>query len=233
MINIAVIEDEKASLEQINQVLTRFSQENKEEIKINNFHDGETFLSCLSQKFDVILMDIELPGINGMDTCFKLREIDKEAHIIFTTNMAQYAIRGYKVNAMSYLMKPINYDELEVLLKLIVDEKKVKIQPITLKINNSIKVIDIKDIKYIESYGHEIIYYTINETYTKRGSSIKEIYSNIKDGGFAKINSSTIVNIKFCQEINNEYVLIDNKKLYISRNMKKEFLERLSLFLTK
>ena len=92
---------------------------------------------------------------------------------------------------------------------------------------------DIKDIKYIESYGHEIIYYTINETYTKRGSSIKEIYSNIKDGGFAKINSSTIVNIKFCQEINNEYVLIDNKKLYISRNMKKEFLERLSLFLTK
>lgn len=103
MLNIAVVEDEINVSKQIESYINSFANEHRIEISITVYNNANDFLSYYKNNFDLVFMDIELPGINGMDATIKLREKDKNVMIVFVTNLMQYAVNGYSVNAYDFI----------------------------------------------------------------------------------------------------------------------------------
>ena len=109
MITIAIVEDDKKSAKILQDYILRYSEEKQEPLAVECFENGLNFISDYKASCDIALMDIEMPHMNGLDTARKLREFDSQIPLIFITNMAQYAINGYEVQALDFMVKPIEY----------------------------------------------------------------------------------------------------------------------------
>ena len=109
MVRIAIVEDEKLYEKQLEGFLHQYEKERKETFEITLFTDGDEIVENYRAQFDIILMDIQMQFMDGMTAAEAIREVDSEVIIIFITNLRQYAIRGYAVDALDYVVKPISY----------------------------------------------------------------------------------------------------------------------------
>ena len=109
MIRIAIVEDDRHDREALKKCLNRYEKENQVKFSVTEFQDGEDIVTDYTASYDLIILDIEMAFLNGMKAAEKIRELDTNVIIIFITNMPQYAIQGYKVNALDYILKPISY----------------------------------------------------------------------------------------------------------------------------
>lgn len=108
MIRIAIVEDEEAYAAQLTEFLHRCEEENAV-FEIMRFRDGDEITEKYRASFDIILMDVQMQFMDGISAAEEIRKTDSEVVIIFITNMRQYALRGYAVDAMDYVLKPISY----------------------------------------------------------------------------------------------------------------------------
>lgn len=90
-------------------IWTDIKKEYGEQLSVTVFHDGDEISSGYKAQFDIILMDIEMKFVNGMSAAEEIRKVDSEVTIIFITNTPQYAVRGYEVGALDYILKPVPY----------------------------------------------------------------------------------------------------------------------------
>ena len=109
MIRIALVEDDPAYAEQLTSYLREYEKESKERISVQTFSDGEDIVTEYRADYDIILMDVEMKFMDGMSAAEEIRKMDTEVVIIFITNMPQYAIQGYRVDALDYVLKPVSY----------------------------------------------------------------------------------------------------------------------------
>ena len=109
MVRIAIVEDEKMYEKQLEDFLHQYERERKETFEITLFTDGDEIVENYRAQFDIILMDIQMQFMDGMTAAEAIRQVDSEVIIIFITNLRQYAIRGYAVDALDYVVKPISY----------------------------------------------------------------------------------------------------------------------------
>ena len=107
--HIAVVEDEPLFAKQLEEYIRRYEKERGKKINITFFADGEDIVENYSGDYDVILMDIQMRFMDGMTAAQKIRSLDHEVIIMFITNMFDYAVRGYEVDAMDYVVKPVEY----------------------------------------------------------------------------------------------------------------------------
>ncbi len=109
MIRIAIVEDEQNYIDKLSEYLNRYKKEYGEQLSVTVFHDGDEISSGYKAQFNIILMDIEMKFVNGMSAAEEIRKVDSEVTIIFITNTPQYAVRGYEVGALDYILKPVPY----------------------------------------------------------------------------------------------------------------------------
>ena len=109
MIQIAIVEDEEIYVKQLTEYIRKYQTERGRSIKVTVFGDGEDITENYSGGFDIILMDIQMRFMDGMTAAEKIRQMDQKVIIMFITNMIQYAVRGYEVDAMDYVVKPVEY----------------------------------------------------------------------------------------------------------------------------
>ena len=109
MIKIAIVEDEVLYADQLQEYLKKYEEEYRETFEISVFQDGDQIVHHYKAEYDVILMDVEMRFMDGMSAAEEIRKMDTEVVIIFITNMPQYAVRGYEVDALDYVLKPITY----------------------------------------------------------------------------------------------------------------------------
>ena len=109
MVHIAIVEDDDHDKARLKKCLKKYEEEKQERFEITEFSDGEDITTDYTAKYDLILLDIEMAFMNGMSAARRIREVDPDVELIFITNMPQYAIQGYKVNALDYLLKPVSY----------------------------------------------------------------------------------------------------------------------------
>ena len=109
MYRVAVVDNEKEQTDLFVRFIADFCKETGEQIETVAFSSGVDFISDYQGDFDIVFMDIEMPELDGMETCKRLREADSAITIIFITNMAQFAIKGYEVNALDFVVKPVDY----------------------------------------------------------------------------------------------------------------------------
>lgn len=198
-------------------------------ITVKRYDNGPKFLADYKSDADIVFMDVCLPDYDGFDVCHKLRERDPNVVIMFVTNMAQYAIRGYEVNAVDYLLKPVQYYsflmKMRKVLKIIND--RVTENYIIVHSNGTKKRLNIKEIAFVEVNAHLIKYYTNNE-FVETTGSLKAVECELSPHSFVRCNSCYLVNLGHVIQIDNDFVTVDNKKLPFSRGKKKEFINRLT-----
>lgn len=166
MITIAIVEDDKKSAKILQDYILRYSEEKQEPLAVECFENGLNFISDYKASCDIALMDIEMPHMNGLDTARKLREFDSQIPLIFITNMAQYAINGYEVQALDFMVKPIEYFNFSLKLdKAIRICKKLHGYQIYVPSEQGTVKIDIADLIYIESAKHYLYLHTSKETF--------------------------------------------------------------------
>lgn len=230
---IAVLEDERDSADNIRLALSRWGKEEKEEIEVSFFERGEDFLQTYQFQYDVVFLDILLPGMTGLETAEKLREMDPAVILLFLTNMAQYAIDGYKYSASDYFVKPFSYYALKMRMDRIrqfLAGKKQK--EWILRLPNGMLRIPVDKIYYIESEGHDTTFHTAEGVYTVRDKSMKQLEKELYPYLFRRCNVSYLVNLKHCKSVVDNDLYVAGDKIMISRAKRKEFMREMSDYLS-
>jgi len=229
--NIAIVEDDHSCKDTIKSYLDKFSIEHHIQFTIFSYEDGDEITSEYEAKYDIIFLDIEMKRQDGMQTAQKIREFDKEVIIIFITNMAQYAISGYSVGALSFLLKPVPYFAFSQELSKSIDRLKNRQQKsILISSDKGVIKINSAEIMFIESFGHELVIHTIKETFSKRGT-IKRMEEELSDLSFYRCNNGYIVNLSYVSGVQNDEAIVGKHKLKISRSRKKQFMEALTQYI--
>lgn len=231
MVCVAVVEDNEAERETLSSFILSYAKKNNFSVRVEKFSAAESFLNSDTSLYDIIFMDIELPGMNGMQASFELRKENKDSILIFVTNMASFAIKGYEVDAMDFVLKPIRFELFEVKFKKalskIVSQKEDKI---TLVVNRTTKIFLLSEILYIEILDHNLCVHTLKGNFDTRGS-LNKLEEVLETKNFFRCNNYCLVNLKFINEVDHDEILIGKEKIKISRARKKDFTNRLCSFL--
>ncbi len=233
MYHIAIVEDEKEFREQLKNYLKYYEQENHVSFQISEFEDGADIVAGYQKGYDVILLDIEMPKLNGMTAAEQIREVDEEVVLMFITNMAQYAIHGYSVGALDFVMKPITYYTFSMKMKRAlkrVNKKEEEQKSIVLSLPDGMKALDVKQIYYVEVQNRMLHYYTNEGEIIVRGT-LQGAEEILKPYPFAKCNHWYIVNLMHVKEVNKNIVTVGPYQVEISRRNKAAFLKALTEYM--
>ena len=230
MIRIAIVEDETAYAEQLEEFLHRYEKEKKEAFEITRFSDGDGIVHNYRAKYDIILMDIQMKFMDGMSAAGEIRKADTEVIIIFITNMRQYAILGYAVDALDYVVKPISYFAFSERLNKALERIRRRVrQNILINIKGGMLRLLVEDICYVESQGHTLIYHTINGDYEISGT-MKEAEENLEVYHFCRGNKGYLINLAHVDGMQDGCAIVRGEKLLLSRARKSVFMEALTNF---
>lgn len=221
---LAVVDDEKKMTDLLSDYVSRFAEEKQMSVQVAVFHHPNDFLTKYSKDYDLVLMDIEMPGLNGIETARQLRKMDARVVLMFITNMAQYAINGYEVEAVDYIVKPVSYPDFAMkLAKAVRYVKRNEDKRLVLNTQDGVVHISLADIYYIEVIRHYLVYHTAAGNYTARGV-LKEMDELLGEHHFVRSNHCYLVNLKYVEAITGSLVKVAGDELQISRNKKSEFM---------
>lgn len=229
--HVAIIEDEVPEAKLLRDYFQRFGQKKGAEFLLEFFRSGEDFLMNYKPIYDMVLMDICLPGANGMDTAFRLRKMDQTVTLIFVTNMAQYAVKGYEVNAFDYIVKPVSYAGFSLKLQRTLNQLSFQQDEELLIAHNDIcHRVASSQIKYVEISGHDMVIHTTKEDIPAYGN-LKQLETKLNPKKFVRCNSCYLVNLSFVQSIQGQQVLLGDISLQISRPRRRQFIQALNSYL--
>ncbi|MFY7670196.1 LytR/AlgR family response regulator transcription factor [Tenacibaculum sp. MEBiC06402] len=201
---------------------------------IGSFPDAVEALNFQQkEEVDIYFLDINMPDINGLSLA---KIINKKAHIIFTTAYRDYAIDGFNLNVIDYLLKPIAFDRfLQAIEKIpkkatsIKDTLNYEVKSDFLFIRSDRKMIKVSfnDILYIESLSDYIKIHLENQVLVTR-ETISNIYVKLPTHRFLRIHRSYVISIDKIQSYTNEFIEVSNKALPISRSYKETVLQKLA-----
>lgn len=228
MVRIAIVEDNENERAKIRECLTDYERNSGVVFDLQEFSTGLEFLEAYTPEYDLVFMDIEMPGLNGMETAKELRKIDLSVLLVFITNLAQYAISGYEVDALDFILKPINRYSFAIKLKRALSRVSKKSEDyMSVKTDGETRAVRISSILWIDVNGHYVVYHTTEGDYTEY-TTLKEAAAKVSRSAFALVNRSCLVNLRRIEAIARDTVTIGSVKLDISRPQRKAFLAALS-----
>ncbi|MBR1891408.1 MAG: response regulator transcription factor [Clostridia bacterium] len=224
MIKTAIVEDDVQDTDILKSYLERYAKEHNITIDVKVFSDGEQFLMGNRQSFDIIFLDIEMPGVNGMETAKRIRQTDMKVKIAFVTNVIHYAVEGYSVEACAYFVKPLAYPDfclkfVRILQMLSRDTEKLA----TLNSVDGVVNLPVSEIAFIEVRGHYVTYHTARGEFVVR-ETIGGAEERFLPYHFVRIGNSYIVNLACVEMLTGDDVTVRGAVLKISRSKKQAFL---------
>ena len=231
MIHIAIVEDDKKTRSCLQRFLEQYEKESGNKFTIHIFEDGIDIVNDYHCIYDVILMDIQMKKMDGMTAAREIRKTDSEVILVFITNMVQYAVNGYAVNALDFILKPLNYftfaqhmKRIEIYL-----ENKLK-NYLVLNTGGGILKIDTNEIYYLESLGHYIHIHKKKEVISVL-ETMKNMEQALSSSGFFRCNNGYLVNLAYVEKVDKYTALVGTDEIQISRPKKKAFMEALTDYL--
>ncbi|MCI5943662.1 MAG: LytTR family DNA-binding domain-containing protein [Eubacterium sp.] len=225
-----MVEDEEMYVQQLTGYLKEYQKTYGEEIDITVYRDGDGITAKYKAQFDIILMDIQMRFMDGMSAAEEIRKQDSEVVIMFITNMTQYAIRGYEVDALDYILKPVSYFAFSQKLGRAIGRiKKRDNRQITVSVKGGIIRLDVSDIYYIESVGHNLIYHSAKGNHMASGT-MKSVEEEMEELNFSRGNKCYLINLEHVEGIRDKCAIVKGEALQISRPRMKGFMQDLTKY---
>lgn len=230
MIKIGICEDEKEMQNLIESHLQNLLKNS--EYKIEKYISGEELLQANFKDIDILLLDIQMGKLNGMDTARRIREVDSKMEIIFITSLIDYVQEGYEVRAYRYLLKPIELEELKKhVLNCINEIEKNKNHYILIKNKSNTYKIYSNEITYIEVQKKDMLIHTINKDFDVR-YSLEKVEKDLNLDKFVRCHKSFLVNLTYVENIKSNIAILENgEEVPISRYRYKEVKEKFLRFI--
>lgn len=228
---IAIVEDDPREAQALHSYLDRFALQSAVQFDVRLFHSGRAFLNSYQPIYDLVFMDINLPDLNGMDVAASLRKADRNVVLIFVTSMAQYAVKGYEVDALDFMVKPVTYAAFCLKMKRAIS-KCTGSQHRELLINTSDGVVrtSAARIRYVEVSDHALLYHTVDDCIHSYGN-LKKVELQLDPRQFVRCNRCYLVNLAYVLSVQGSTLILDNGTLQISRPKRTAFLEALANYL--
>ena len=228
MIRVAIVEDEAEIREQLMGYVQRYTRQYGTAFEVKTFADGLEILEDYRPAYDLILLDIEMKHLDGMETARRIRELGPDVMLVFITNMAQYAIKGYAVGALDYVLKPVPYFAFSQQLQKVEAQLRRRTRHyLAVPVEGGLRRLDTSRIYYIESEGHRVHFYTEEGDFAAPGA-LKALEEKLADRPFARCNSGYLVNLAQVQAVQQNTVEVGPYELQVSRPKRKSFLAALT-----
>lgn len=233
MIRVAIVEDDKNYAEVLKKYIARYEEESGERFQVFFFQDGEDIIENYNGAYDIILMDIEMQFMDGMTTAEEIRKVDPEVVIIFITNTPQYAMRGYAVEALDYVLKPINYFAFSQRIdRAIKRMSRRQTRHLSISYKGKVQKIELSSLYYVEIQDHNLFYHTKEGIFSQRGT-MKEVEEALKDDPFFRCNKCYLINLEYVNGFEGNNVVVGEDDVQVSRARKKELLDALNDYMNE
>ena len=228
---IAIVEDDQATRAQLVSYIDRYFSGEKRFYRVDEFSDGLEVLDEYRASYDLILLDIQMEHMDGLKTAQEIRKSDENVFLVFITNLANYAIRGYSVNALDFVLKPVNYLMLETVLRRaerLLAHRASKY--VTFPTEQGLIRLSVDQVYFVESDGHMVLIHTDRQTYRMR-ETMKEMERQLSPLGFYRCNNCYLVNMSRLERVEKMVVQIAGRELSISRPRYRGFMDALADFI--
>lgn len=214
---MALVDDDRQFMEQVKSLAKRLFDNAKRELVIDCYTDGK-----IAGDYDIYLLDIEMPDVNGLEIAKEIRMQNKDAYIIILTNHEQYALLGYEWRVYRYILKAKFEINLERALNSILLETESQYIFYEIKTNSEWNRFAVGDIVSIKSEGKYVVFGCRDKVFRER-TSVREVLKRIPPGEFVQIDRGLIINMRYVRGIKREYITLESgEEMYISRNRQSE-----------
>ena len=214
-IKIAICDDEQIQTALLSSLVNKWSEQRKKVIIIQTFDSAEAFhfLWVEDKSYDILLLDIQMGGQNGIELAKEIRKTDEIISIIFITGLSDYINEGYDVSALHYLMKPIKtdklFDSLDKACKKIVRKEK---KSILIDIDGQKIRIMQEDIQYVEAFAHNVLIQTLKNSFEVK-KNIGEIEKELCASSFSRCHRSYMVGLRYISKICKTDITLDSGQI--------------------
>ena len=230
MITIALVDDDDADARVTASMIDRYFDGDASRYAVTRFADGDSLLRDYKASFDLMFLDVEMPGTDGVTVARRLRVVDDQTVLVFTTKMAQYAVEGYDVDAIGYLLKPLNYYAFAIKMRKaedIVARRRSVTVPLT--VGSETVFVPSADIRYVEVLDHALLYHT-GEGIRKVWASLKDAAETLEPVGFVPVSRYCLVNLEWVRAVHGDGVDVDGERVRVSRSRRKSLMQALAAY---
>lgn len=217
----AICDDEEMFRKELKDFLLQYKKDRRIHLDIVEFSDGQSLLNYNSG-IDIVFLDYEMPGLDGIETAKMLRAKKNLCCIMYITSYPEHVFESFEVNTYRYFIKPINRDKLTVAMDDFIKDKKM-LAPIVVNVDGEQITISSEDVIYLEAEGKYCYVRTINNT-VRSSKTIARVFELLPQHCFYRTHKSFAVNLYCVQSIKNNCVILNNgEKAKISRNNVADF----------
>ncbi len=231
MINIAIVEDDATQRTQLAACVKAYFTENNQPVRITEYSDGAAILENYPKNPDLILMDIDMPKLDGLEASRRIRTFDADVLLIFITNMIQCALDGYSVDAMDFIVKPVNeWNCRQSFLRALRRIRHRRGHHIRLQCKKNPVVLNINKILYAETQSHAVL------LHLKTGEliiseSMQSLESKTSGFPFFRCHSSFLVNLDAVDQIGRTEVFVAGVPIPVSKYRRAEFMQAMTNYI--
>lgn len=245
MVCIGIVDDDQMARTQLRSEIARFATENHTEMDVVEYDNAAAYLADSCHEEDILYLDIDMPQMSGMELAEKIRETDHDVILIFCTNLQQFALNGYAVSALGFMVKPVQWYSFQMYLERALNvlhqraeqRRNTQAKRIVIKDGAVSRLVDASDIEYVEVRQHELLFnlrtHDREKTVIKNRGTMQEIAALLTPHGFARCSSSFLVNLRCITAVSRMIVYIGQETLPIGRTYKESFTETFSRYLAK
>lgn len=231
-LKVAIVDDEEKEIEHMMEQIARYREEKDVEIQCERFLNAQSFIEQYDKSFDLILIDIDMPDLDGMSAIRRLREMDRSVLVIFVTNLANLAVKGYEVEAFDFIVKPVVYYNFSLKMNRVIERwKSVTDREIWITNRFGRQMIKSNDIFYIEVMKHVVTFHTKQGDITTGNGTLKSVQEKLECLPFALCNQCYLVNLRYVTGISGDKVSVGDWELQMSSTKKKSFMSALNNYL--
>ena len=234
MIRAASVENDEGEERLLEEQLARYG------------HDRNVETTCVQLAYNVrspyvfcaivlmLYMDIDLPGMNGMDAAAQMRRCDATTQIVFVTSLAQYAVKGYEVDAAGFIVKPVRFYDMAMCLDKVrrVISRNVG-ENVTIRTQSGLYLFPVSDIEYVETSGHDLVYHFSSGAAPIRvRDSLGRLAESLEDKPFIRVSQGQLVNMMHVVRVaGDSLTLSGGETLFFSRRCKRNCLDRIAQYM--
>jgi DNA-binding LytR/AlgR family response regulator len=219
-ITVAIVDDEAAQIELLSQLVAAWAKERSQAVRVSGFLGSAAFEFALADAgaFDILLLDVQMPGTDGMELARRLRASGHNAQIVFISGFAEWLPQGYDVDALNYLLKPVKQPQLFSVLDKAAERVAREPRYVLLNADGEVQKQDVDSIVYAEAFSHYIELHTLNAVLTLR-MPMKELEILLGEG-FLRCHRSYLAGVRHIMSISRcDVTLTGGVKLPLARSM--------------